>query len=462
MQSKEDSLKNVPGIMAGLMLCLLLSALDNSIVATAMPRIIDDLQGMEHYSLPFTSYLLFSCVSVPIAGKLSDVYGRKVVVLWGLMSFLLTSTMCALSVNMPMLILGRGLQGACGGVLASSAFIITSELFPFEKRGKYLGILASMHGLASLLGPVSGGLITEYLSWRWIFFINIPVSVTAFIFLTRHLNLKKHADTNNGLDVKGVLAFLSAILPLLFCFAEGGKLLPWNSPVILLLLAVSIFMIFYFFKLEQTSKSPMLPAGMLKNKIFRKAAFAASLGYVALFGIILYIPYLLQIVLKKGGALSGMIMLPMSLSMVAGGIIGGFLVSRFQKYRQQSIINFLIAITGFAILLFYGREIPMALIIIALLFCGLGIGMNFPIVNIVPQSVTPVAQMGILLSTLEFFQIVGGVFSTSLLGKMLHFSLSGLLSLCILALVAGMISMCFLNEKAVKRGFLSQKNSSSL
>ncbi|WP_321436229.1 MFS transporter [uncultured Bacteroides sp.] len=460
MQSKENSLRNVPAMMAGLMLCLLLSALDNSIVATAMPRIIGDLQGIEHYSLPFTSYLLFSTVSIPIAGKLSDVYGRKLIVLWGLICFLITSVICALSVSMPMLILGRGLQGACGGVLASSTFIITSELFPFEERGKYIGILASMHGLASLLGPVAGGLITEYLSWRWIFFINVPVGATAFFFLNRYLKLERHVDADSRLDIKGLLAFLSGIFPLLFCLTEGGKLLPWNSPILIILLIFSACMLFCFYKMEQKSQSPMLPAEMLKNKIFRKAAFTAALGYVALFGIILYVPYLLQIVLKKGVAFSGMMMLPMSLSMVAGGMAGGFLVSRFQKYRRLSIVNFSIAITGFSILLFFGKDIPMPLVATAMLLCGLGIGMNFPIVNIMPQSVISVAQMGILLSTIEFFQIMGGVFSTSVLGKMLHVSLPGLLWFCIAALVTGIISMAFLNEKVVKRGFARQQNKS--
>ncbi|HPS13515.1 MAG TPA: MFS transporter, partial [Prolixibacteraceae bacterium] len=161
MNYKKDL--NIPATMAGLMLSLLLSALDNSIVTTAMPRIVTDLNGMAHYSLPFTSYLLFSTVVIPIAGKLSDVFGRKVVVLWGLILFMITSALCGLSVNMTMLIVFRGLQGACGGILASSAFIIVSEIFSPKERGKHIGVLASMYGLASLLGPVAGGLITDYL-----------------------------------------------------------------------------------------------------------------------------------------------------------------------------------------------------------------------------------------------------------------------------------------------------------
>jgi EmrB/QacA subfamily drug resistance transporter len=457
MVSNEDSLKSIPATMAGLMLSLLLSALDNSIVSTAMPRIIGDLQGLEHYSLPFTSYLLFSTVAIPIAGKLSDVFGRKVVVLWGMICFLLASVLCAFSANMLMLIVFRGLQGACGGVLASSAFIITSELFPPQKRGKYIGILASMHGLASLLGPVAGGLITDYISWRWIFLINIPIGLCAFWLLRRFLPKLKHTDHSNGLDVKGILVFLSAIIPFLFCFAEGGKLLPWTSPLLFICFALSVCFMFWFARLEQKSHSPMLPPGLLKNRIFRKAAFSAFLAYVALFGVILYVPYLMQIILKKGAAFSGLMMLPMSLSMVTGGMLGGFLVSKFQRFRLLSIVNFSVAIMGFVILLVSGQNIPTAILIIALIFIGLGIGMNFPVVNIVPQSVFPVTQLGIVISTLEFFQIMGGVISTSILGYLLHESLTAILALSIAALVLGIISMSFLDEKTVRKGFLNQK-----
>ncbi len=462
MHAEKNSLENVPAIMAGLMLSLLLAALDNSIVATAMPKIIEDLQGMEYYSLPFTSYLLFSTVAIPIAGKLSDVFGRKVVILWGMTGFLVTSILCALSINMPMLITIRGLQGACGGVLASSTFIITAELFPPKQRAKYIGILASMHGLASLLGPVLGGVITEYMSWHWIFFINIPIGIAAIYLLNRHLSLLKHADANNsGLDVKGILVFLAAIFPFLICLTEGGRLLPWTSPLLFILAALSICLMIWFVKLEQKSHSPMLPSGLLKNKVFQKAAFAAAMGYVALFGLILYIPYILQIVLKKSVSFSGIMMLPMSLSMVVGGMIGGVIVSRSQRYRQSSIINFSIAIAGFAVLLFFGTDISMPLMVVALLLAGLGIGMNFPVVNIVPQAIISVAQMGILVSTIEFFQVMGGVLSTSVFGKMLSVSLPAILWTCIAALATGIITMSLLDEKAVHEGFAKQRNKES-
>jgi MFS family permease len=455
--SHEFSQKKVSLTMAGLLFCLLLSALDNSIVATAMPQIIQDLHGLRHYSLPFTSYLLFSTVVIPVAGKLSDVFGRKKIVLWGIVLFLLTSVGCAFSMNMGMLIVFRGMQGACGGVLASSAFIITSELFLPQERGKKIGILASMHGLASLLGPLAGGLITDYLSWHWIFFLNIPIGLVAFFLLKKNLSRMKHPDSSDQLDLKGILVFLLALFPFLFCFAEGGKMLMWGSPLMMALFALSLVMFWLFVRLERRSHSPLLPTGLIQNNIFRHAAFSASMGYVALFGLILYVPYLLQIVLKKGATVSGLMMLPMSLAMVLGGVIGGILISRHQRFRLSGVVNFLIAMAGLVPLLIFSEAISMPVLIVCVLLVGWGVGMNFPIINLAPQAVFPVTQLGIVISTLEFFQVMGGVISTSVLGNLIHSSLHTVIALCIVAMLMGLLSMATLDEKTVREGFAGQR-----
>ena len=452
----QISVRNIPATMAGLMLCLFLSALDNSIVGTAMPKIIADLQGLRHYSLPFTSYLLFSTVVIPIAGKLSDVLGRKVVALWGIGLFMLTSSLCGLAVNMPMLTLFRGLQGACGGVLASSAFIICAELFPPQKRGKYIGMLVAMHGLASMLGPVTGGIVTDYLSWHWIFYINIPVGMLSFLLLKRQLPLIKHPGSSNEVDFNGITLFLLALFPFLLCFAEGGKLLPWTSPVTISLLLFSLLMLIGFIKVERYSKSPLLPVEMLRNRVFRRASFSAAMGYVTLFGIILYVPYLLQIVQHKGATYSGMVMLPMSLAIVAGGMSGGFIASKWMRFRLQAIVNFSISIAGLIPLLVYGQNIPMGMLVLGILLTGLGVGLNFPTMNMAPQAFFPAAQMGVLISSLEFFQIMGGVISTSVLGNLLHVSTMWLIILCMAALVCGIVAMAGVNEKEIRNKFAAR------
>jgi EmrB/QacA subfamily drug resistance transporter len=449
---KQNSAFRVRATMSGLMMCLFLSALDNSIVATAMPNIISRLNGMRFYSLPFTSYLLFSTVVIPVAGKMSDVIGRKTVVLWGILFFIFASILCGMSANMLMLIIMRGFQGAFGGILASSAFIITSELFPPKLRGKYIGILASMHGLASLLGPVAGGIITEYLSWHWIFYMNIPIGCVAFFLIRRNLPLLKHPENKSGIDVKGILLFLTGIFPLLICFAEGGKLLPWNSPVLFLMLIISFFLLFLFIKVERISEKPLLPAGLLQNRIFRQSAIGASMAYIALFGLIIYVPYLTQIVMKKGAALSGIIMVPMSMSMVLGGTMGGGLISKFHNYRGLGAINMLLAICGISVLYFMGENISVDMLIFGIVITGLGIGMNFPVINLAPQSVFPQSQLGIVISSLEFFQIIGGVISTSVVGNIIYQSPRGVLLICLSALCIGLFNMLQLNNNQIRRG----------
>lgn len=456
MTNENSSVQNIPATMAGLMLCLFLSALDNSIVGTAMPKIITDLQGLHNYSLPFTAYLLFSTIVIPIAGKLSDVLGRKVVITWGIILFIITSVLCGLSINMPMFIVFRGLQGACSGVLASSAFIITSELFPPQQRGKYIGILASMHGLASLLGPVTGGVISDFLSWHWIFFINIPIGLIALWFIKRSIPTLQHHNSSARLNITGVLIFLSSVFPFLFCFAEGGKLLPWMSPIFVVLLVFAVFMMIFFIRVEKKSQSPLLPSGLLQNAVFRKSAFGAAMAYVALFGLILYIPYLLQIILHKGATFSGLMMLPMSLSMVCGGMLGGAITTRLQRYRLQGIINFSIAFLGMLILWFGGNNISTPLLIFSVITIGLGIGMNFPVINIAPQSAFSQSQLGIVISTLEFFQIMGGVIATSIFGNMLHSWLKGIILFSMTALLLGLISMWRLNDNEIREGFALQ------
>ena len=457
-QQEQPNENNVTLTMTGLMLCLFLSALDNSIVSTAMPQIIRNLKGLEHYSLPFTSYLLFSTIVIPIGGKLSDVFGRKTVVLWGIVLFMAASLLCATSWNMTSLILFRGLQGVCGGVLASSTFIITSELFPPKERGKKIGMLASMHGLASLTGPLVGGMITDYLSWHWIFFINIPIGFIAFTLLKKNLSLMRHLENERGLDVKGILVFLMGIFPLLFCLAEGGKLLPWGSPLLMGLVIFSLLMLMAFVRIEKHSHSPLLPTGLLRDSVFKHAAFSASMAYVAMFGLILYVPFLLQIVHKKDATYSGLAMLPMSLSMVVGGMVGGILISRFQRFRRAGSINFLIAMTGMGLLLWQSTSISTPMLMLCVLLTGLGIGLNFPIINLAPQAVFPVAQLGIVISTLEFFQVMGGVVSTSVSGTLLRHSMNGVLIFCFVALAAGLISMLTLNEKKIHEGFARKRN----
>ena len=251
MIQSENSKKEILLFMAGLMLALLMASLDNTIVSTAMPQITGSLKGLLYYSLPFTSYLLFSTVVIPIAGKLSDLFSRKIVMLSGLSIFLISSVLCGLSVNYFMFVVCRGFQGIGGGILTSGVFILTAEYFPQRERGKYIGMLASMYGLASLIGPIAGGLITEYLSWRWIFYINMPIGLFSFFLIYKFVPEFRNPSASRRLDVKGVIIFLLAIFPLLLGITETGKLIEWGSPLMFGLFILSAVMFIWFFQIRK-------------------------------------------------------------------------------------------------------------------------------------------------------------------------------------------------------------------
>lgn len=456
MIKDEKNAKEIFSVMSGLMLALLLASLDNTIVSAAMPQITNTLKGMLYYSLPFTSYLLFSTVAIPIAGKLSDLYSRKNVMLSGLIIFIISSALCGISVSFFTFVLFRGFQGIGGGIITSGAFILTSEFFPQRDRGKYIGLLVSMYGLASLIGPIAGGLITEYLSWRWVFYVNIPIGFCSFFMMYKFVPHFRHLTESKKLDMKGIVLFLLAIFPLLVVITETGKLIKFASLLMYFLIIISTVMFILFYRIEKRTESPLLPTNLLQNKVFRTSALCAFLGYVALFGVILYVPFLLQIILKKGAAFTGMVMLPMSLSMLAGGTIGGFLVSKFQRYRIIGFTAYLIASCGMISIMYGGIAISTSALIAGLIVTGFGIGVSFPVYNIAPQGVIPASQLGILISTIEFFQIMGGVISTAILGAFLPSSLFTVISISLVALLMAALSILFLDEQTVLEGIIEE------
>jgi EmrB/QacA subfamily drug resistance transporter len=347
-------------IMASLMVCLFLAAVDNSIVGTALPRIISELDGMAYYSLPVSVYLLFSAAFVPVAGKLSDVFGRRKILLSGLTVFTAASILCGLSTSMVMFIVSRGLQGAAGGVIVSSTFIILSQLTAPAQRGKCISILATMFGLASITGPFIGGCITDLLTWHWIFFVNIPVGLTSFILINSFTPELK-PDKASELDAAGVLLFLAAFIPLLALFAETGKHIAWGSPEMTGLAVLSAVMFILFIMAEKRSSSPMLPAGLLRSRLFAFSALSAFFAYGAMFGIILYVPFLMQVVLHKSASFSGFVMIPMSIAMIIGGITGGTVSSKSMMYKPVGITGFLLSAATLALLFVMGYSVSFSL-----------------------------------------------------------------------------------------------------
>src|ERR1700716_1309213 len=253
--------------IAGLMLGLFLAALDQTIVGTAMPRVIADLQGFQHYAWVTTAYLLTSTTVVPISGKLSDLYGRKVFLLGSSALFILTSGLCGLSQDMTQLIIFRGLQGLAGGVLTSTVFTVISQIFPPAERGRIQGVFSGVFGLASIVGPLLGGYLTDNLSWRWVFYVNLPVGLVALIVLWFSFPNIRPVIRERRIDFLGAATLVAGVVPLLLALSWGGNDYPWNSPVIVGLFTVAAVMLIIFIQIERHAAEPIIPLSLFRNRI---------------------------------------------------------------------------------------------------------------------------------------------------------------------------------------------------
>ena len=404
--------------MVAAMLTLLLAALDNTIVGTAMPKIIRDLNGMEHYAWPFTSYILFSTIILPISGKLADIYGRKRITLLGIAIFSITSIMCGSASTMIGLSVSRGFQGIGGGICISSAFIIVSEIFPIEKRGKAMGLITSMFALASIIGPVVGGVITDYLSWRWVFYVNIPLGVAAFMLIARNLPSLIHHDEPRKLDIIGVITFVLAVLPCLFVITQmGGR--SFISYDIMALSAFSAVMFALFLRIEKRSKEPLFSLLFFREKIFSVSVIAASLGNMAIFGAAIYLPLYLQSVRGESATRSGLIMMPMMVAMILSSNIAGLVVSRLQRFKSVAITGLFVSFVGMFSFGFFSDQSTISLLIAFSALMGMGLGMTFPVFMIAPQSVFAPRQTGVVISLLQFFRSLGGSIGSAVFGAIL-------------------------------------------
>jgi len=419
MHEVELSKGNIVLTMISLMISLLLAALDSTIVGTAMPKIIGDLQGMEHYSWPFTAYMLCSTVAILIFGKLSDMYGRKPIFVSGIVVFLISSALCGMSQSMAQLILFRGLQGIGGGIIISNVFIIVAELFPPVKRGKYIGFVTSMWGLASVIGPAIGGVITDTLNWRWVFYVNIPLGILALALVGIGLPYVRHRDTEEVIDVKGIIAFVALIVPLFLALTAGGDRYPWLSPQILGLLAFSLVMALLLVPIERKAVEPIFPPSLFTKSVFNVSAVAMFFSNAVMFCGIIYVPLFVQAVMGKSATGSGGITTPMMVGVAAAALLSGQTISRTRKYKVLGIFSLFLTLVGTVLLSTMNSKTPASHVLLYSLLLGVGSGGSIPVFNIAVQNVFPNRQLGIVTSSMQFFRNMGATVGAALFGYVL-------------------------------------------
>jgi EmrB/QacA subfamily drug resistance transporter len=406
-------------VLASVMAGMLLAAVDQTVVGTAMPRVIADLNGMSHYAWVATAYLLASTASMPIWGKLSDAYGRKVFFIVGMVLFMVGSALCGQAHTMTELILCRALQGLGGGAMMPINQAIIGDLFPAKERGKWIGLLMSVFGLATIIGPTLGGYITDNLGWRWVFYVNLPIGIPALmlavIALPAHVSLRKHR-----IDYAGAAILLAATVPLLLAFSWGGTTYPWGSTTIIGLFAFSVVAWVVFVLFENRAAEPILSPGLFKNRTFTVSSVSGFIAMAGMFGAIMFLPLFVQGVLGDSATNSGVVLTPLMLGFIASSIIGGQILSRTGRYKWMIIISFVITVFGLYLLSTMGVNTSHGTLVLYMVITGLGMGVSMAAFTIVVQNAFPLSRLGEVTAGMQFFRSIGGTIGLAIFGTVLN------------------------------------------
>ncbi len=404
-------------IIAGLMLGMSLAALDTTVVGTAMPTIIGKLGGVNLYSWVFSAYLLTSTTTVPIYGKLADLYGRKPVFLAGVLTFLAGSALCGMAQSMVQLIIFRAVQGIGAGAVLPVTMTIIGDLFTIEQRARLQGLFSGVWGVSSVAGPALGGLITDLAGWRWVFYVNLPFGIPAalIIFFLLHENVERR---KHKIDYVGAVALTTSITLLLVALLEGGSSWAWSAPPSLALFGGALATLALFFWQEARAAEPVLPLGLFRNRIIAVASLASALSGAAMFGVTSFIPLFAQGVESGTAADAGMVVAPMSMGWPVGSIIGGKLIVRF-GFRLVVLLGGLCILGGGLLLLTVTEGVPRAQIVALLVVFGMGMGFSSSAFIIAIQNAVPWSLRGVATATNQFFRTIGGTIGVAVLGAVL-------------------------------------------
>jgi len=403
-------------VFAGLMLALALAALDQNIVGTALPRIVSDLGGLSHLSWVVTAFLLTSTTTTPLYGKLSDMFGRKPLFVVSILIFLTGSCLCGLSGSMTQLIIFRGIQGLGAGGLITLAQTTIADLVAPRERGRYQGLFGAVFALSSIAGPLLGGFITDWLSWRWIFYVNLPVGALALALIVFGFR-RPQRSISHSIDYPGV-AFLSAgTTTLLLLLTWGGVSYPWTSPVILTLAGASVLLFCLLVRQERRAAEPVFAPAIFRNKVFVIASLVIGLTFMALLGTAVFLPLYFQLVLGFSPSRAGLMMAPMTLGLITSSFLGGRLVSRTGRYKIFPIIGLACTATALLAVMWaatVGAGIPFMEGALSLL--GFGFGFVMPNLTVAIQNAVDPGQLGMATATAGFFRSLGGAFGVALSG----------------------------------------------
>lgn len=404
-------------ILGSVMIGLFFSAMDQTVVSTATPRVVAELGGLSLYSWVFTSYMLTSTTLVPIVGKLGDMYGRKPFFMGGIALFMLASVFSGASQTIEQLIVFRGLQGVGAGMIMANSFTIIGDIFPPSERGKYQGLFSAVFGLASILGPFIGGYLTDNLSWRWVFYVNIPIGLVALPALYFGLPHRRAAGPKRRIDYLGTLTLILATVPLLLaCVWVGEGRYALTSVEILGMFAFSLAMVGAFILAERRAAEPVLPLALFRNRTVAVSLLVVFVVGVAMFGVISFVPLFVQGALGASATNSGVVTMPMMLTLVVSSAIAGQVISRTGRYKWQSVIGTVLIGAGIFLMSRLTVTSSRWEVTRDMMIVGLGMGMSMPVFGVAAQNAAPYRLLGVVTAATQFFRQIGGTLGVAVLG----------------------------------------------
>lgn len=417
--------KDILSIIFGLMLAMFLAALDQTIVATALPTIGFDLGDVVNLSWVVTAYLLASTTVTPLYGKLSDIHGRGPVLLAAIALFSIGSLACALSQSMVMLIAARVLQGLGGGGLISLAQTIIADIISPRERGRYQAYIASVFAVASIAGPLVGGVMAQHIHWSLIFWINLPLGLAAFLVMRRMIGRLPRHDRTHSMDVIGCVLMIIASVAFLLALGWGGVRFPWRSLEIGALLAISLFATALFVWRMLTAKEPFLPLSLLANPVVGPATAAAFLVYGTMIALTIVVPLYFETARGLSASEAGLALMPQMACTVIGAILGGRSMARFEHYKRPPVIGLAGSVLSLAVLSLVPASFPLLAKIPFFMVIGIGMGMILPMTTVCIQNAVPLHQLGTATGVSNFFRALGGAVMVAVLGAVLMSGLGG-------------------------------------
>ncbi len=402
-------------ILFAILLGLFLSALDQTIVGTALPRVVTDLSGNELYTWVVTIYLLTSTITGPIYGKLSDQFGRRNLLMIGIGLFLFGSFLSGLSSDMVQLIAFRGIQGLGAGAIFPIALAVIGDLFTPQERGKYQGLFGAVFGLSAIIGPALGGFLTDSISWHWVFFVNLPVGAVALAIIWRLLPAHQRTGVTRKVDWLGVFVFTLALVPILIGLTNK-QTLEWTDPWVGGLIAIGLVLIGVFIWVESRAAEPIIPLDLFRNRTYSISMVAAFLASFGFFGAIIFLPRWYQVVNGSTATESGYELLPLLAGLILGSIVSGQIVSRTGRYKWMTVGAMATLAVALFLMTNLRADTPPPVLYAWQFLAGIGIGPTMAVFTIIVQNAVPWQKLGAATSNLTFFRQIGGTVGLAIAG----------------------------------------------